>query len=185
MTSLGPAQKSVLATPAQNAASKESRCSRMGNNSLSALLWKRKKEEVRLQAYPSPEWSRWEWEAAVPGLHIPDLPTLCQNATDFDKNISWFALFLQDCFHRSWVSFCLVLIYFQKFYQEEDLTDLSSSLKNTTPSVLSFQLYWINFTNGKFYWNLEGQGWVFSAFSLRFQSTESVDWIISDTSKSA
>lgn len=40
---------------------KESRCSSMENNSLSALLWKRKREEVGVQAYPSSEWSRGEW----------------------------------------------------------------------------------------------------------------------------
>lgn len=88
MTSLGAAQKSVCHTCAE-CSLKESRCSRMGNNSLSALLWKGKRDEVGVQAYPTVlSGGEGHGEAAVLSLHIPDLPAHCQNVAGFEQNIS-------------------------------------------------------------------------------------------------
>lgn len=58
---IGSCTEECLSHTCAECSLKESRCSSMGNNALSALLWKRKRVEVGVQAYPSPEWSRGEW----------------------------------------------------------------------------------------------------------------------------
>lgn len=85
MTPLGAAQKNVFATPVQNAASKK----------VAAAAWKitpclhfSGREKGKKSGFkPTPVLSGAEGngEVAVLGLHITDLPALCQNVAGFEK----------------------------------------------------------------------------------------------------
>ena len=88
MTSLGAAQKSVLATPVQNAASKKVAAAGWEITPCLHFSGRGKGKKSGFKSTPVLNGAEGNGEAAVLSLHIPDLPACCQNAAGFEQNTS-------------------------------------------------------------------------------------------------
>lgn len=88
MTSLGAAQKNVLGTAVQNAASKKVAPAAWKITPCLHFSGREKGKKSGFKPTPVLSGAEGNGEVAVLGLHITDLPALCQNATGFEKNTS-------------------------------------------------------------------------------------------------
>lgn len=87
MTSLGAAQKNVLATPVQNGASKKVAAAAWEITPCLHFSGREKGKKSGFKPTPVLSEAEGNGEVAVLGLHITDLPALCQNVAGFEKKI--------------------------------------------------------------------------------------------------